>query len=304
MKAFRPLESPPLVSVVIPCFNQGRFLDEAVTSVLRQTYPAAEIIVVNDGSDDPETIRILSDYHRPRTRIIHTENRGLAAARNAGIAEADGTYILPLDADDRIDARYIAEAVPVLERRPDIGIVYCRVERFGMITGEWPLPPYSLERMLLDNVVFCSALFRKNDWERTGGYDESLRLGWEDYDFWLSIIEKGRGVYQIPEIRFFYRIRGDSMLRKATRQNKIDTYSRIFKKHQTLFHDHIHLWVEKVLENPDLHRKMQSLEAELYAIRTSLAWRTVEKLRYLLYERILKNSPRLKTRLLRRRSNQ
>lgn len=85
----------PKVSVVIPCFNQGEYLDESVDSVLNQSFQDLEIIIVNDGSSDPMTVRLLERFNRPRTRVIHTKNCGLPAARNNGIAQADSPYILP-----------------------------------------------------------------------------------------------------------------------------------------------------------------------------------------------------------------
>jgi len=91
-----------LVSVIIPCYNQGQYLTESIGSVLASDHQKIEIIVVDDGSTDPETCRILGGLDYPKTRLIRRENGGLAAARNSGIAAAQGRYILPLDADDRI----------------------------------------------------------------------------------------------------------------------------------------------------------------------------------------------------------
>lgn len=85
----------PKVSVIIPCYNQGAYVDGAVESVLAQTFRDFEIIVVNDGSTDGATNRLLADYHRPQTRVLRTENRGVAMARNHGIGVATGEYILP-----------------------------------------------------------------------------------------------------------------------------------------------------------------------------------------------------------------
>ena len=184
----------PKVSVIIPCFNQGAFLDEAVDSVLAQTFVDLEIIVVNDGSTDASTRHKLNTYRRDKTRVVTTDNQGLAAARNNGIAAAAGDYILPLDADDRIAPRYIEEAVAVLEAEPDTGIVYCQARLFGAVEADWLLPPYSIDEMLRDNVIFCSALFRRADWEPVGGYDTGMVYGWEDYEFWLSLIERGKAV--------------------------------------------------------------------------------------------------------------
>jgi glycosyltransferase involved in cell wall biosynthesis len=225
----------PKVSVIIPCYNQGAYLDEAVNSVLHQTWRDFEIIVINDGSDDGETRRLLAAYDRPRTRVIHTENMGLAGARNTGIAAATGEYILPLDADDRIGTEYLEKAVAVLDRRPEIGIVYCRAEKFGAQRGSWDSPEFSLRGMLLGNLIFCSALFRREDWQRTGGYDPGMAVGWEDWDFWLSLLELNREVYRIPEVLFFYRVKEVSMARSMDASKKTDMHLRVMRRHPAFF---------------------------------------------------------------------
>jgi len=225
----------PRVSVVIPCFNQGEYLDEAVESVLGQTFDDFEVLVVNDGSTDEFTARLLAGYRRPRTRVIHTENRGLAEARNTGIREALGEYILPLDADDRIGPEYLEQGVAVLDQQPDTGIVYCRAETFGARSGPWSAPAYSLRRMLLGNLIFCSALFRREDWERVGGYNRNMAVGWEDWDFWLSIIGLDRKVVRIPETHFFYRVKQVSMASCMDAAKKTEMHLRVMRNHPALF---------------------------------------------------------------------
>lgn len=225
----------PKVSVVIPCYNQGHFLDEAVASVLAQTYQDFEIIVVNDGSTDEATNRLLENYSAPKTRIIHTTNQGLAEARNNGIAVAAGNYILPLDADDKIGSAYMERAVGVLDDNDAVGIVYCRAMFFGEKTGEWELPEYELSRLLMDNMIFCSAFFRKADWAAAGGYNKEMIYGWEDYDFWLSLIGMGREVYRIPEPLFYYRVRRDSMVNAMRREQYMYSARQIFKNHVRLY---------------------------------------------------------------------
>lgn len=225
----------PRVTIVIPCFNQGEYLDEAVDSVLGQTFGDIEILIVNDGSTDEFTARLLAGYQRPRTRIIHTENRGLAEARNTGIREALGAYILPLDADDRIGPEYLGQGVAVLDQQPDVGIVYCLAETFGARSGHWPSPDYSLRRMLMGNLIFCSALFRREDWERVGGYNPNMAAGWEDWDFWLSIIGEGRKVRRIPQPLFFYRVKETSMARSMDAAKKTEMHLRVMRNHPALF---------------------------------------------------------------------
>src|SRR5262249_6198083 len=131
----QPPSPPPKVSVIIPCYNLGQYVDEAVQSVLDQTFQDFEIIIVNDGSTDPATNRLLSDYDRPQTRVITTDNRGLAAARNLAAAHATGEYICALDADDRLERPYLEKAVRILDDDAEIAFVSCWLRTFG--EEEW-----------------------------------------------------------------------------------------------------------------------------------------------------------------------
>lgn len=241
----------PKVSVIIPCYNQGEYLEESVGSVQLQTFTDYEIIIINDGSTCELSCDILSTFSKPKTKVIHTENQGLAAARNNGIDVASGEYILPLDADDRIDPEYIDRAVDILDNRPELGIVYCRARLFGDVETEWILPSYSKAEMLKDNIIFCSAFFRRTDWQLVGGYDTGMIYGWEDYEFWLSLIEQGREVYQIPEILFSYRISSKSMIRTKERWHKVEMFKRIFRRHNKLFSDNIDVWINSILDIKD-----------------------------------------------------
>ena len=236
------------VSVIIPCYNQGLYVSEAVDSVLTQTYQDLEIIIVNDGSTDEQTNTLLEVFDRDKTKVIVTSNQGLAAARNNGISAASGQYILPLDADDRIAPLYIEKAVQLLDSEPDTGIVYCRAMLFGAVESEWVLPVYSLEEMLKDNVIFCSALFRREDWETVGGYDTGMIYGWEDYDFWLSLIERGRTVRQLDSHLFYYRVSPDSMVRTKEKWQKIEMFTRIYHRHQEFIGKNIEVWIGSLVE--------------------------------------------------------
>lgn len=229
----------PEISVIIPCYNQGQYVDEAVESVLAQSFEDYEIIIVNDGSSDKYTVNLLKNYNRPKTRVIHRSNCGISSARNEGIQASRGRFILPLDADDKISKDYLGKAYEVLNREKDIGILYCKSKLFGNKKGKWNLPDYSLKKILLKNMIFASAFFRREDWQKVGGYKTNMKSGWEDWDFWLSIIELGRQVYKIPEVLFYYRIRKNTRSKNLTKHDYIKLHTQLFYNHKELFVDNI-----------------------------------------------------------------
>lgn len=225
------------VSVVIPCLDMGEYLNEAVTSALAQTHQDLEVIVVDDGSTDAATVALVSSCPWPGVRVIRQKNRGLAAARNAGISVSDGEYILPLDADDIIGSTYVERAAAVLDAEPDTGIVYCRARLFGAREGGWELPEFSVPRMLFENLIFSCAMFRRASWAQIGGYAEDLRVR-EDHHFWLAVIAAGAGVHRIDDELFHYRIRPDSMNATAPREALVGAHARMLSDFHALFGAH------------------------------------------------------------------
>lgn len=251
------------VSIVIPCRNAGAFLGEAVRSALEQTRDDLEILVVDDGSTDAETLRVLKESSWPRTRVFRQEGAGPAAARNRAIAEATGEYVLPLDADDLIEPMYVAKAAAVLDAQPDVGIVYCRATKFGAEEGPWELPAFSPDDLALGNVIFVSAMFRKTDWDLIGGFDETLRHGMEDYDFWIRLAHVGRKVVRLDETLFRCRVREQSRttLFEGNREEVVATYARIFRNNRDFFAEHAEA----------LYRRHFALLNEISALHTRLA---------------------------------
>lgn len=228
------------VSVIMPCYNDGKNIMEAIDSIVKQTYQNWELIIVDDGSDDEETKRIINEIQNPKIKVFHTEHLRPAGARNYGIQKAEGTYILPVDSDDRIHEEYMEKAVKMIESNPRIGVVYCKAELFGEKSGSWNLPDYSFKHMLLDNIVFVTALFYKSDWEKVGGFNTSMAQGMEDYDFWLSILGLEREICQIPEVLFYYRIKPVS--RTTNFQDNCvqvqNTYQQIYYNHKEFYQKH------------------------------------------------------------------
>ena len=212
---------PPLVSVIIPCFNQAQFLEEAVASVVAQTYQRWELIIVNDGSpDDTREVaqRLIARHPDRRIELLDKPNGGLADARNAGIRASKGAYWLPLDADDALAPTFLEKAVSVLAARPEVGFVYSHIEHFGSETGVVRLPPFDADTLVhADNIGCVSSLVRREIWEQVGGYNVAMREGYEDWDFWIGCVEKGWQGYRLPEALFRYRKKTGSMLEQSNR---------------------------------------------------------------------------------------
>ena len=262
------------VSVIMPCYNDGQYIEEALYSLRAQTYLNWELIVIDDGSDEPETLRVLEQLEEmPYVRLLHTNHVRPAGARNAGIRAARGTYILPLDADDTIEPTYMEKAVRILNENPSVGVVYCRADLFGEQSGPWYLPDYSLRAMLQDNIVFVTSMFRREDWERVGGFNTNMHAGMEDYDFWLSILELDREVVQIPEVLFHYRIKPKS--RTTGFQDSVEqikgTYHTLYRNHTALYEKHRELYDLSMRDTMiDLIQHRRALDEEVVRLRAEV----------------------------------
>lgn len=222
----------PLISVIVPCYNQAQYLDECLQSVLDQTYQNWECIIVNDGSPD-HTEEVAKKWLEKdsRFRYIYKKNGGLSSARNAGIREANGEWILPLDADDRIGNQYLELAEKEFAKNPTI--IYCNAEFFGDKRGTWDMSFYDYKTIKFYNQIFCSAFFKKNKWQLVKGYDENLKCGREDWDFWLSILNENSLVIKLDYVGFFYRRKENSMDDKINQNSELlnEAENYIYKKH-------------------------------------------------------------------------
>lgn len=228
-----------LVSIIIPCYNHAAFLEQTVLSVIASDYPSLEIIIVDDGSQDDSVIvaKQLSEKYTI-VKAIQQKNQGPAAARNNGIRMASGSFILPLDADDLISKDYICRAIHEFQDET-IRLVYCKAEFFGEKTGEWNLKPFSLNSLARDNMIFCSAIYRKKDWEAAGGYDERMTWGWEDWEFWISLLKNGGKVVKLPITGFYYRVRKNSRRKSTNREAKAKTIQLINSKHKEFVYKYL-----------------------------------------------------------------
>lgn len=209
------------VSVIIPCYNQGLFLKEALESLSELDFSNYEIIIVNDGSTDKFTNDYLLHLAQNGYEIIFQENKGLSAARNAGISKAKAEYILPLDADNKIRTPYLKEAVEILDSDKDIAVVYGNAWDFGEINSERMVGEYNLQRLMLFNYIDACALIRKEAINKVGGYDTGIKNGMEDWDLWLGLSFAGYKFRYLDKICFDYRVRDNSMMRSSMREHRI-----------------------------------------------------------------------------------
>ena len=204
----------PTVSVVLPCYNLGRFLHQAVESVLAQSFGNVEIVIVDDGSTDEYTTALLDDFKRPLTRVLRQPNGGVASARNLGIRATTGRYVCCLDPDDRLRPEYFARAVGILDADVDgdIGIATGAIEMVDERSDTLRTGQCDLQHLLVQNFIAEAAIFRRSEWDRVGGYVGTFSTpGIEDWDFWLRICENGLRVKSLPEVIVEYRIRVDQM---------------------------------------------------------------------------------------------
>ncbi len=155
------------ISIVIPCYNHGMTLPETLKSIENvRDDNIVEVIIVNDGSTDPQTCKLFDGLNNSSYILLNQSNRGLAAARNAGIHISKGEYILPLDADNRIRAGLVERGVRILQNHKNVGVVYGDAQYFGIKQGRWSVGPFDKYRLLAWNYIDACAVFRKKIWEQ------------------------------------------------------------------------------------------------------------------------------------------
>ncbi len=222
----------PKVSIIIPCYNQGLFLSEALMSIEALNQSLLEVIIINDGSVDAYTNQYISDLDTIKYKIIVQANKGLSAARNTGIMQSSGDYIVLLDADNKIRKPYFEKGLEILETNPGTAVVYGNANFFGDETGEGRPGVFNLQRLMLENYIDACAIVRKKFLVDAGMYDEQMKLGWEDWDLWLNFGFRGYQFTYIDKICFDYRVSKNSMSRLLNAVNR--NYSKPNKVYQYL----------------------------------------------------------------------
>jgi glycosyltransferase involved in cell wall biosynthesis len=270
----------PRISVLLPCHNHGAWIEEAVRSVLDQTCQDFEIIVVDDGSDDPVTRERLDALRAPRTRVVRTANRGLPAARNHAARHAAGELFCALDADDRLAPAWFEKGLAALDERPHLAFVSHWLQTFGDEHWTWTPERCDLPALLARNTVNGAALVRRSAFEAVGGYDESMRQGCEDWDFWLRLVEHGYEGFIVPEVLFYYRRHPSSMSRTMTGPAaSTSPLGSLVDRHEAAYREHLlDVLVARTRESVALLREIRTLERDRLTVLEPALTRAREEL--------------------------
>lgn len=214
-------------SVVIPCFNQGTFLQECLASVRAQTLPAHEIIVVDDGSTDPHSIERIDALCTDGVILVRQANGGLSAARNAGIRRSSGDFIVPLDADDQLTPDALAAYAGAIVTEPDVDLWYPDIEFFGLTDGYHQAAAFDRWRLLWENYLVSSTAIRRAIFDVGIRYNERIRDGYEDWEFYIhACCERNYLARRLPRAIFRYRQWGYSMV-SATNERGAQIFAQI-----------------------------------------------------------------------------
>jgi glycosyltransferase involved in cell wall biosynthesis len=224
----------PAISVIVPCYNGGKFLDQLTASLARQTFRDFETIIVNDGSTDPATLAKLAALG-PEIRVVTQENRGLSAARNAGFAAASADLVMVLDCDDQLEPAYLAETLGALRAAgPAAGFAFTHVRLTGAGSGTQARYANAFD-ILFKNTIGYSMLVHKAAWRAAGQYDESMRDGYEDWEFNLRLIHAGFPGVLVPQPLFLYTASTQGMLLGHSSSRHAAVWRRIRQKHRALY---------------------------------------------------------------------
>ena len=278
-----------LISIIVPCYNQAEFLDVSLQSVLNQTYKNWECLIINDGSPDA-TGEIAQKWVARDARFKYHEkvNGGVASARNLGIEKALGEWILPLDGDDKIGTEYLQNASYYFNK--GYRIIYCKARFFGSLNEPFELKKFTKKDLLRENIIFVSSMFLKKDWEKTRGYDEDFVHGFEDWEFWIQMINNidESKVIRMDYTGFYYRRKEESRdiaINKNEKEKKIIS-SMIYLKHLDAYHQEFGSYHDLLLINEKLRNEKENFAAKSRSLLKAIRKNMVTKFLYTLIEKL------------------
>lgn len=224
------------VSIIIPCYNNEKYIEETLDSVFLQNITSWECIIINDGSSDRSEELILNKIGQDeRFKYIHQNNTGVCVARNNAIKYSSGEYLLCLDADDLISENFLEETIKLMNSSPEITVVTSTVKFFGRSKGILNVISYDMETLVAANQIVVTSLFRRVDFDRVGGFNENMKIGFEDWDFWISVLKDGGRVECAAMAVFHYRILKKSRNSETANVNMPKLRFQMWKNHKELF---------------------------------------------------------------------
>lgn len=230
----------PILSIIIPSYNAEATLETTLESVIEQNFQDWEAIIVNDGSIDKTADIALKWLNKDqRFKYFFKQNGGLGKARNFGIKNSRGKFILPLDSDNQLLKDFTEDAMDVFEKDSEVGVVYGDAEYFGEKTGLWKVEEFNFEKMLSGNYIDACAVYRKELWDKLGGYDENMpHQGHEDWELWIAIGNMNIKFYHLNQTTFKYYVSNNSMIRSFTDEMLVLNQNYIVKKYAKLYFEY------------------------------------------------------------------
>ncbi|MES2558583.1 MAG: glycosyltransferase [Bacteroidota bacterium] len=232
-------ENKRLVDIVIPCYNLGHLLEETLASIERSFNNNFSVLIIDDGSTQPETQQGLKRAEEYGYKVVYQKNAGLCNALNNGLAMCENELVLILSADDMLDPLFVTKSIEILNATEEIGVVYCNPRTFEAWHSMWLTPDFDPAQMLSQNFIVATSVFRKKHWEKAGGYDP-MADGNEDWDMWMSCLEQGAGFHHVDEYLFHYRYREGSKIQICSLpDNRKKLVSYMSGKHHILYEKHL-----------------------------------------------------------------
>ena len=266
-----------MISIIVPLYNQAKFVEETLSSVLKQTSNDWECIIVNDGStDNSEAIALEWTKKDGRFKYYYKENGGLSSARNFGVEKAKHDIVFPLDSDDVIETNLISEILEAF-KNTNADVVHFNSAFFGVKEGANNLPEYSYKKILVQNTFIACTPFKKEAYLKCGGYDEQLK-SFEDWDFWIRLLNENSIVYKINKTLFYYRKHAKDSLTNSFSENPklyFELYDYIYLKNKAIYDKHF--------KNPILaYQENELLIAFNNKVKNTLIFKAYAKLKKML----------------------
>ncbi|WP_419869064.1 glycosyltransferase family 2 protein [Chryseobacterium sp. CT-SW4] len=229
------------VTVIVPCYNSEPYIRDCLNSILAQSYENWECVIVNDGSPDNIEEAIQPYLSDSRFKYVSQENKGLPGARNTGIENSSGKYILPLDADDALAPLSLEKMVEAFQKYPEALVIYSDSDSFGGEKKAKLSDNIQLKDLLVRNQLYCASMYKKEDIGDKIRYDNYLKIGVEDWEFWIHLMSeyRNRPFKKIDYPILQKRTTEESMLGKIKKdeQRSEKIYNYIYQKHLNLYNE-------------------------------------------------------------------